>query len=39
MDNLMVLLITIGVLGVLLSVVVTVVGNWQDRQAKQRKQS
>jgi type II secretory pathway pseudopilin PulG len=39
MDNLMVLLITIGVLGVLLSVVVTVVGNWQDRQAKHRKQS
>lgn len=34
MDNLMILLSTVGVLGVVLAILVTVIGNRQDRQAK-----
>lgn len=37
MDNIMILLSTVTVLGVILAIVVNVVGNRQDREAKQRR--
>ena len=39
MDNVMILLSTVTVLGLLLGIVISVVGNRQDRQAKQRRTS
>jgi len=38
MDNVMILLSTVTVLGLIMGIVVNIVGNRQDRQAKQAKQ-